>query len=189
VKLHVLGASGSGTTTLGAGLARALDLPHADSDDHFWLPTDPPYQTRRPREDRLVRLRAALHGDGSASGWVVSGHLIGWGDVLTPEFDAVVYLDVPTDTRLQRLQAREAARFGPAIQPGGPRRAQHLAFLTWAARYDDPAVSRSRPQHAAWLAQLPCPVVRLKNTAAPAALLTTALQALTALRPPTAHGP
>src|SRR5438128_874343 len=42
-RLHILGASGSGTTTLGRALAEGLQCPHFDTDDYFWLPTDPPF--------------------------------------------------------------------------------------------------------------------------------------------------
>ena len=41
-RIHILGASGSGTTTLGRALAARLQCPHFDTDDCFWLPTDPP---------------------------------------------------------------------------------------------------------------------------------------------------
>jgi Shikimate kinase len=41
-RIHILGASGSGTTTLGRALAERLQYPHFDTDDSFWVPTDPP---------------------------------------------------------------------------------------------------------------------------------------------------
>jgi adenylate kinase family enzyme len=34
-RIHVMGASGSGVTSLGRALADALALPHHDSDDYF----------------------------------------------------------------------------------------------------------------------------------------------------------
>jgi adenylate kinase family enzyme len=61
-----MGASGSGTTTLGAALARRLGCPHHDADDYFWLPTptDPPFTEARPPSARLERLCAALAESG-----------------------------------------------------------------------------------------------------------------------------
>ena len=44
-RIHILGASGSGTTTLGRALAERLQCPHFDADDYFWVPTDPPLPT------------------------------------------------------------------------------------------------------------------------------------------------
>ena len=36
-RIHILGAAGSGTTTLGRALAERLQCPHFDTDDYFWL--------------------------------------------------------------------------------------------------------------------------------------------------------
>src|SRR5829696_7380488 len=68
-RVHITGASGSGTTTLGHALAARFGWRHLDTDDHFWLPTDPPFQQQRPVPERLALLCAALAG----SGWVLSG--------------------------------------------------------------------------------------------------------------------
>lgn len=159
-RIHVTGASGAGTTTLGRALASTLVLPHHDSDDYFWLPTDPPYRDKRPEPDRLRLMHEMFAG---RDGWVLSGALEGWGDPIAPLFDRVVLLIVPAAVRLDRLRAREARHFGAdAIAPGGWRHAETNDFLAWAARYDDagPAV-RSRAKHEAWLAKLSCPVLRL----------------------------
>lgn len=160
-RVHIFGASGSGTSSLAAALAAQHGHRHLDTDDFYWLPTDPPFQQPRPREARLPLLRAAIAGSPS---WVLSGSLCGWGDPLIPEFDLVVFLVVSTDARLARLRAREAARYGWAIAPGGPRHAAHLEFLDWAGRYDaGDAEMRSRALHEAWIAALPGPVLRLEG--------------------------
>lgn len=50
IRIYVFGASGCGATTLGAAVAKKLGLVHVDSDDHYWMPTDPPFsQNRRPK--------------------------------------------------------------------------------------------------------------------------------------------
>jgi hypothetical protein len=41
-RIHILGAAGSGTPTLGRTLAERLQYPHFDTDAYFWVPTDPP---------------------------------------------------------------------------------------------------------------------------------------------------
>ncbi len=71
----------------------------------------------------------------------------------------MVFLTVPTEERLVR---REAERFGAAIAPGGRMHDSHVEFLIWAGAYDGgDARQRSRALHEAWLAALPCPVLRL----------------------------
>lgn len=53
VHIHVMGASGSGTTSLGRALAEKLDIAHLDTDDFFWLPTDPPFTMPRDADERI----------------------------------------------------------------------------------------------------------------------------------------
>ena len=160
-RIHVVGASGSGTTTLGAALAEAVGARHLDTDEYFWMPTTPPFEQPRDPEARRTLLGADLTRHPA---WVLSGSLCGWGDVFIPLFDLVVFLAVPTPVRLERLRARERARYGADVAEGGPLQAKCTAFLAWAASYDDgPAVERSRAMHEAWLAKLPCPVLRLED--------------------------
>jgi adenylate kinase family enzyme len=161
-RIHILGASGAGTTSLATALATRYAHRHLDTDDFFWVRTDPPYREKRPRAERLVLLRQAL---GGSSAWVLSGSLCGWGDPLIPEFELVVFLVVPTPVRLARLRAREAGRYSPcAIRPGGALPGAHEPFLDWAGRYDTGGLEmRSRARHEAWLATLPCRVIRLEG--------------------------
>lgn len=161
-RVHIFGASGSGTSTLAAALAAKHGRRHLDTDDFYWLPTDPPFAQPRPREARLPLVRDALARSPS---WVLSGSLCGWGDPLIPEFDLVIFLVVPTEVRLARLRAREAGRYGPeAIAPGGALHGAHLAFLDWAGRYDTGDVEmRSRALHEAWIRTLPGAVLRLEG--------------------------
>ena len=161
-RVHIVGASGSGTTSLGGALAARFGHRHLDTADFFWVRTDPPYREKRPREERLTSLRQALR---ASTAWVLSGSLCGWGDPLIPEFELVVFLVVPTPVRLARLRARETARYGRhAIAPGGDLHRAHAEFLEWAGRYDTGGLeTRSRALHEAWLVGLPCPVLRLEG--------------------------
>jgi hypothetical protein len=100
------------------------------------------------------------------AGWILSGSLNGWGDPLIPDFDLVVFVVTPREMRLQRLRAREAILFGAdAVAPGGWRHQEVEEFVDWAARYDDDdGVSRNLTKHQAWLAALPCPVLRVDGS-------------------------
>jgi len=163
-RVHITGASGSGTTTLGRALAGRWACQHFDTDDFLWLPSDPPYRMVRPRAERLALAQTAL---ADRDRWTLSGSLSGWGDPLIPLFDLVVFLTVPTEERLARLVRRETQRFGAAVAPGGAMHDSHVEFLIWAGSYDDgDASQRSRALHEAWLAALPCPVLRLDGRGA-----------------------
>jgi adenylate kinase family enzyme len=156
-RIHILGASGSGTTTLGRALAEHLQYPHFDIDDYFWLPTDPPYTHQRERIERQQLLMDDLMAHNA---WVLSGSLCGWGDVAIPRFELVVFLAIPHDIRMEGLRRREHARFGERILPGGDMYEPSQAFFAWAASYDEGGVDiRSRRLHEAWLGILPCPIL------------------------------
>jgi adenylate kinase family enzyme len=174
MRLHIMGASGSGTSTLGAAVAARLGCPLHDTDAHFWLPTDPPFTAVRPMPGRLARLRRHL---GRSRDWVLAGALGGWGDALVPDFDLVVFLYLDPAARMARLRRRETARHGARIEAGGDLAAVHAAFMAWAAAYDGAGLDqRSRAQQESWLADLPCPVLRL-DSAAPVPALTAAVLA------------
>lgn len=161
-RIHIVGASGTGATTLGAALAERRDCPQFDTDSYFWDVTDPPYQRARPTADRLERL---LHDLTAHPAWVLSGSLCGWGDPAIPRFELVVFLRVPTALRLDRLRTRERTRYGAqSLEPGGAMYTQHRDFLAWAAEYDEGGLNmRSLARHEQWLAGLPCPVLRLEG--------------------------
>ncbi|UQR66105.1 hypothetical protein LRP30_12990 [Bradyrhizobium sp. C-145] len=159
-RIHLMGASGSGVTTLGRALAARLALPHHDSDDYFWLPTVPPYQTTRPTSERLRLMREMFLPR------IDCGSVTGWGDELVPFFDLVVFVTAPREIRLRRLRAREAAHFGTdAVAPGGWRHDETEDFVEWASHYEaGDREGRNLAKHEMWLAGLSCPVVRVDGS-------------------------
>jgi len=177
-RVHVVGASGSGTTTLGRAVAARLDAAPLDTDDFFWLPTDPPFQKIRERSERQALLGAAL---ARHAAWVLSGSLCGWGDLFIPRFELVVFVWLAPAIRLARLRERERQRYGAAaLAPGGSRHAKYEEFMAWAARYDESVdvAERSRGMHEQWLAALPCPVIRITDDGAVDAHVDVVLRAL-----------
>jgi adenylate kinase family enzyme len=160
-RIHVFGASGCGSTTLGEAMARRLAVPHADADQFFWLPTDPPFTTRRPRAERLALLTQAFPVDGN---WVFSGSAIGWATALEPAYDWIVFLRLDPALRMARLRQRESARYGARIEPGGDMATASAAFFQWAAAYDTAGLAqRSLAAHEAWLAWQTAHVLRLDS--------------------------
>jgi hypothetical protein len=143
-------------------------VPHADTDDYFWAPTDPPYTDKRPEADRL-RLMGEMFLPRRA--WVLSGSVMGWGEPLLDHVDALVFCSLDPDVRLARLRAREAVRYGDLIRPGGDLATTHEEFVTWAAGYEVPDFpGRSRALHEEWMTRFCGPVLRI-DTAPPVAAL------------------
>lgn len=161
-RIHIFGASASGTSTLGRALAAELGTQSFDTDDFFWEPTDPPFTKKRRVESRLDLMQQMFL---PRRDWVLSGSLMGWGDSLVPHFDLVVFLHLDPSVRLARLRGREIRRYGAAaLQPGGSQYREYRAFLEWAKGYDDPNFGgRSLHGHRAWLETLTCPVLELDS--------------------------
>ena len=163
-RLHVMGASGAGTTTLARAVADHWAVPHADADDYFWVPSDPPYAEKRTETERVALMEQVFL---PREAWVLSGSVVGWGDEVVARCDAVVFVTLDPMERIRRIEAREQVRQEGAVVD----QAAWAAFLQWARRYDDPTFEgRSRVVHEKWLAGLACPVLRLDNAASPEAL-------------------
>lgn len=114
-RIHILGAAGAGTTSLGRALAERLNVAYFDSDDFYWQQTSEPFTVARLRDERT---RLLLEQSSGLEGWVVSGSLCGWGDAMIPQFTHVVFLRVDPQIRLNRLRRREVQRYGERILPG-----------------------------------------------------------------------
>jgi cytidylate kinase len=158
-RIHIFGASGSGTSTISRAVAEEHGLSCFEADDFFWEVTDPPFRQARKRSERQRLLIEALSGK---SHWVLAGSIVAWGDVVIGLFDLAVFVTAPTAVRLERLRAREAARFGDRLLENGDMHQEHQDFLAWASQYDGGGIDmRSRRMHEEWVARLPCPVVRV----------------------------
>lgn len=155
--IHLFGASGSGTSTLGRAIADRCNYFFMDTDDYFWEPTDPPYTTKRAIPERLALMKRDIVEHENV---VISGSLVDWGDELIPLFTLAIRVETDTATRIERLRAREREHFGNRIDPGGDMYENHKEFIEWAASYDEGNINmRSKTKHDEWQKLLSCPVV------------------------------
>lgn len=160
--IHIVGASGAGTSTLGQALEQECGYKWMDTDHYFWFPTDPPFIQSRPHEERAALMAEEMQKHKKC---VISGSLCGWGDLFIPRFDRVVFIDTPTDVRIERLQKREYERFGSRIREGGDMYDEHIKFIEWAKTYDtNTPPQRCRALHETWFRLLSCPLLRLEGT-------------------------
>jgi adenylate kinase family enzyme len=178
MRIYITGASCAGVTTLGRHLATQLGVRHVDVDDYYWMPTNPPFTTKRPSADRVSLMQQAL-GD---AGGVLTGSCMVWGEALIANAELIVFVATPTPVRLERLAARETQRFGDRIAPGGDMHQIHVAFREWASQYDDPQFSgRNRAWHEAWLSQQTVPVLRIDGMKRPEQMVADVVHALSRL--------
>jgi len=183
-RINVIGASGSGTSTLGRSLASALAIPHFESDDYYHAPTDPPYQKPRPAEQRYELICRDLRPE---QNWVLSGGIVGWLPCPNLDFTWIVFLCVPTPVRIERLRIRERARFGSRIEEGGDMYDSHRRFIDWASRYDEGDVEgKTLARHEAYLANQRCPVLVFRGVDTVPGITARVLQSIQGRRRSTA---
>lgn len=174
--IHILGASGGGTSTLGQALEQKHGFKWLDTDDYYWLPTDSPFTQSRPREERAKLLRQDIKKYPKC---VISGSLGIWGDEFIPQFDLVLWVDTPTEIRVERLRKRELERFGDRIREGGNMYTNHEDFIEWAKTYDtNSPPERCRALHEEWITKVSCPVLRLDGSKPVSELIREVEQAL-----------
>lgn len=155
--IHILGASGSGTTTLGNHIQKEFGFKQIDTDDFFWKTK---YSEIRDRPERVELMNQEITKHNK---WVVSGSLCDWGDIFIPLFDLVIFIYIQKEIRMERLKKREFERYGKLIEQGNEKHADYLEFMNWAEQYDtgDESV-RSKILHLKWLEKLNCKVLKIE---------------------------
>ena len=131
----VVGTTGSGKSTVAAALATARGLPHVELDALHWEPdwVEAPDDVFRRRVQDAV-----AHAD---TGWVVDGnYLEKVEDVVWPEADTVVWLDLPFRVVMDRLSRRTVRRMRTREELWQGNRERPSSLLTrdsiilWAIR-------------------------------------------------------
>ncbi|WP_194777913.1 AAA family ATPase [Pararhodonellum marinum] len=160
MKLHIFGASGSGVTTLGKFLAKKLGLKYFDSDDYFWIKTEPPFTQRRDPNERNHLIAKDIS---EIENWILGGSIINWGENFFPDFDLIIFLYLPNEIRIERLKKRELERYGDTIYTDPKRAKQFTEFIAWATDYDHNTglANRTLDAHNTWLAQAKNPVLKI----------------------------
>jgi adenylate kinase family enzyme len=149
MRILITGAAGSGTSTLAQALGSTLGASVLEADDYFWLPTSPPFTSKRDPKERLSLILRDLARMPSA---VIAGSIVDWGLELEDSMSMIVFLTVPAAVRVRRLRQREQLLFGRV----------NSDFLEWAAQYDEGRLTgRSRLKHERWLSLRSAPVLRI----------------------------
>ncbi|WP_185290168.1 AAA family ATPase [Chryseobacterium lactis] len=162
MRIHIFGASGSGVTTLGKALSEQLNIDYFDSDDFFWLKTEPPFTEKQSPEIRNQEASDILH---HTRNWIFGGSMIHWGENIFPAFDLVVFLYLPPEIRLERLRAREYERYGDEIIINPERAEKSEEFMNWAKDYDyDTGIAnRTLNAHREWISKINVPFIDLSG--------------------------
>jgi adenylate kinase family enzyme len=101
-RVSVVGAPGSGKSTVGRRLATSLGVPFVELDSIFHLPS----WAELPVEEFRLRVRGAVSGEG----WVIDGNYSAVRDIVWERADTVVWLDFSRPIVMRRLIARTMRR-------------------------------------------------------------------------------
>ncbi len=106
-RIHVLGNTSAGKSTLAARLACALDVPFVELDALNWEPGWVGLNDTNP-EELERRMRKATASDG----WVVAGSYIAFSQrVFWPRLQTVIWLDLPLPQLVWRVLRRSWRRW------------------------------------------------------------------------------
>lgn len=161
MKIHIFGASGSGTTTLGKALSDQLGYRHLDADDYYWEKTNPPFQIKKPlkKRNQLITKDFLAQED-----CIISGSMVSWGAEWASAFDLYVFLYLPVEIRMQRLKKREIARYGTLLRTDEKIKTASQAFLEWASKYEDGTFAgRSLMIHQNWIKILDGKILKIEG--------------------------
>jgi adenylate kinase family enzyme len=172
-KILVIGASGTGTSTVSAMLSKALQFPHIDLDDIFWVQTDPPFTHFRDKKALAEHMATQVY---ALDNWIISGDATQWGVDLAQHINLAIFLNAPTEIRVKRLQQRETERHGDELLESGKMYQIHQDFLAWTKRYDTGGITgRTRERQEMFLGGLTCPVIKIEATEPPEQLAASIL--------------
>lgn len=156
IGIVVCGLNGAGKSTLGKALASALDAHFIDIEALYFPKADSDYlySSARTHEEVSQALLAEVEAHERFVLACVRGN---YGEALYPFLQYAVYLEVPKDIRMHRIENRSFKKFGSRMLPGGDLYEKELAFFELAKGRSDDIVKE-------WLQALNCPVIQADGT-------------------------
>jgi adenylate kinase family enzyme len=150
----VFGANGSGKTTLGRELARLLNFKHIDHEAYAFKESEIPYTAPRSNEDCLNLMLADIK---KRCSFVLSAVTGDFGEIIPQFYNLAVFLSVPLELRMERIEQREYERHGERVLKGGDMYEQEQKFF-------DFVTNRPLERIDQWAETLTCPVIRIDGT-------------------------
>lgn len=151
------GLNGAGKSTIGRILAERMSWQFIDNEDLYFPKENASYLFSNPRskEEVIHLLEEKIEEDDRFVFAAVKGD---YGEKLLKKLDYVVLIEVPKETRMERVKMRSVQKFGDRIQEKGDLADKENAWFS---------VVNSRPENfvTEWLERVPCPVIRIDGTA------------------------
>jgi len=130
MKIQVIGASGTGKSTLCKYISKKTDTYWIDTDKYLWK--DSSFTENYSIEERLKMYYIDIvnHQD-----YVVSGSVHSWNPEGFRDKELLVLLTIDEEIRMKRIYDREFLRFGERMLPGGDHYQLTCEFLNWCKTY------------------------------------------------------
>ena len=155
--LLLCGLNGAGKSTIGRILAERMSWQFIDNEDLYFPKEDASYLFSNPRskEEVIHLLEEKIEEDDRFVFAAVKGD---YGEKLLTKLDYVVLIEVPKETRMERVKMRSVRKFGDRIQEKGDLADKENSWFS---------VVNSRPENfvTEWLERVACPVIRIDGTA------------------------
>lgn len=152
----ICGLNGAGKSTLGKVLAEKLHFYFIDIEDLYFSKTDPDYIYASPRTREEVE-KLLLHEMKTHENFILASVKGDYGEDIYSFFQYAILLDVPKDTRLQRVKKRSFQKFGNRMLSGGDLYEQEEKFFHLVEARSEKIVEE-------WVRSLKCPVIRIDGT-------------------------
>lgn len=101
-RIHIVGSTGSGKTSLAAEVSMRLDIPHTEMDSLHWQ------ENWLPAEE--AKFREAVHDAVSGDTWIIDGNYSRTRPIIWSRVGTVVWLDYPVIVPFCRLFRRSLRR-------------------------------------------------------------------------------
>jgi len=152
--IMIFGLNGCGKSTLARALSSELGYKYMDIEDYVFIETEIPYTKQRSREDyiRLMTNDIKRHKT-----FVMSAVRGNFGDHITSYYKLGVFIDVPYDIRIQRVEQRMKDKFGDRVEVGGDMYETEMKFLEFVK-------ARTMDKLNMWSDTLSCQQIRVDGT-------------------------
>lgn len=156
--IMICGMNGSGKSTLGKALAERLNFRFIDNENLYFQRSGPnePYGTGRTKEEVIRLLMEEVREYPDFVFVAVKGD---YGQDILPLYKYIISVEVPRETRLERVRNRSYMKFGERMLPGGDLYEKEEQWFK---------LVEARPENYAeeWLRTMDCPVIRVDGTKA-----------------------
>ena len=150
----VFGLNGSGKSTLGRELASVLDYKFMDIEDYFFIESYIPYTKQRTIEEYLSLMLSDIK---KHDNFVLSSVKGNFGEEISSLYKLGVFIDVPYDIRIKRVEQRAIDKFGERVKIGGDMYESEKEFLEFVKSRNIESVKQ-------WSETLNCPIIQIDGT-------------------------